>query len=109
MSTPAHDLIQCWEPHDHVALRLQVVDSTTATFDIAVAPAYRGAGLGSAALADLTQLADELGVALRIQAEPDPEMCSPQRLAEWYAGFGFEPTGPCRRGAIPMYRPIEPH
>ena len=97
-------------PHDlarpGVTLRLLEVDLHTATFDIEVDPWLQGQGLGSAVLEDLCLLADELGLALAIIAEPTPDGGPTQaRLMRWYARFGFERVGWHGR----MHRLVERH
>lgn len=81
------------------------VDQATASFDIQVPAHLRGQGIGSAVMYDLIEQADELGMALDIWCEPDPQMCSPEVLSKWYERFGFERTGVTKPGAIRMYRP----
>lgn len=92
-----------------VDLRLQVIGPDRATFDIATHPALRGQGLGTLAMQELCQLADELGVALEIHAEPDPEQQSVASLVRWYSGFGFETVGKPSMGAQRMVRAVETH
>ena len=77
------------------------------SFDIRVPAPDRGQGVGSALLADLIMESDELRLPIRIWCEPDPEMCAPARLAQWYARFGFVATGRVAPGAIEMIRPCD--
>lgn len=98
-STPALKVMCTFQPPEHVALPIKVVDATAITFDIEVEPPYRGAGLGNAALRELVAVCDQLGVRILIYAEPeDPEMQSLKSLVAWYVRHDFEPMGPERKG-----------
>ena len=87
----------------HIAVHM--CGATTATFDIQVPAHLRSQGHGSAAMLDLIEQIDELGYALDIWCEPDPEQCTPDQLAVWYGRFGFVRTGETQPGAIRMRRP----
>jgi GNAT superfamily N-acetyltransferase len=102
-------LIDLVDPIPHVRLVVQLVGDHAATFDIEVEPAHRGQGLGSQALGDLIEWADELNLALDIYAEPDPEQQTLASLVAWYKGFGFHTVGKPKHGAQRMYRPTELH
>ena len=87
-------------------IHIQWVNPHTCTFDIRVPAHLRSQGHGTAAMYDLIEWADEVGVALEVWCEPDPELCSPGKLAAWYTRFGFERTGETMPGAIRMLRPV---
>jgi ribosomal protein S18 acetylase RimI-like enzyme len=72
-------------------------------FSIAVHPAHRGAGLGSALLRRAFAEA-RCRKALRLTLEADAD---DRRLVDWYAGCGFARADACRTITAPAATPCE--
>lgn len=71
------------------AMTLRLHPAAVRIFSIAVHPAHRGAGLGSALIR--RAFAEARGrMALRLTLEADAD---DRRLIDWYAGCGFAPAG----------------
>lgn len=63
------------------------------TFDISVDPPYRNEGRARAALSDLVDAADELGMHIALLASPDDPDMTQATLMRFYRSLGFEPIG----------------
>lgn len=73
--------------------------SEIAIHDLAVAPAFRGAGLGTALVAAALRFGARAGRSrARLEADDDGS----GRLIRWYRGLGFTPIGTSPRGLPTM-------
>lgn len=104
--TPAFNVIQGYESVPGVQINPYPINERGLSFTIATDPELQGQGLGTQALRNLTNLADQNQAFLDIYANPH-EGVPLENLVNWYSRHGFVPLGPdpAGEGLERMYRP----